>query len=702
MKQFLLAITFSFLALQSFAQTFPIGHTTIVFNDPARSGGTGSGGGPGRQIQTEIYYPATAAGDNSPVANGQFPVIVFGHGFVMTYDVYKPIYDSLAANGYVVALSVTEGSLSPSHTDFAKDMAIILDKMLLLNTNGTSSFNNKLNGRGAIGGHSMGGGCTFLANQYTNNANCYFTFAAANTNPSAISMANTIAKPHLLLAGDHDCVAPPNAHQIPLYNALSSNCKTLVNIEDAMHCQFNNNSGTCSFGESSLFCFQLTLDRNEQLAIVRQYLYAYLGYYLKGNCANWGNLQALVTASAGVNITQSCNNNVPANAAIVGNSSLCATDSVALFASPSGFTYNWSNGATTDSINVLSQDTFGLTVTNGICSITSAQFIVTENTPPSSPGLITGNIQLCAGSNATYSVSNIAGLNYQWLLPAGWAVVSGDSTMAITLTAGAVSGAIYAAAGNQCGWSSADSLQIEVVTSVPALSNLITGIDTICSNDTAEFIYGTQPLTGVSYNWDIPSSWTVTSGLGTDILTVTPNASGGMLSLYAVNSCGNSDTALLNVVIADTLAPAITQSGDTLFTGSASSYQWWFNGSPVQGETSSSIVPQPEGNYRVVVTNDNGCSSISAPFLFQFNAVDALGTEGIYVFPNPAAHIVNVTGVQPGCTILLQDISGRIITGVTATGRVNVLSLENMDKGIYLISISNGETVIAVKKLVKQ
>ncbi|MDG0973711.1 MAG: hypothetical protein P8O07_06080, partial [Crocinitomicaceae bacterium] len=43
-----------------------VGTTTITFNDPARTGGFGSGGGAGRQIQTEIYYPATTAGTDVP------------------------------------------------------------------------------------------------------------------------------------------------------------------------------------------------------------------------------------------------------------------------------------------------------------------------------------------------------------------------------------------------------------------------------------------------------------------------------------------------------------------------------------------------------------------------------------------------------------------------------------------------------------
>ena len=52
MKNLLL---FLFLAASTsiFAQ-FSVGHRTITFNDPTRTGGFGSGGGAGRQIQTEI------------------------------------------------------------------------------------------------------------------------------------------------------------------------------------------------------------------------------------------------------------------------------------------------------------------------------------------------------------------------------------------------------------------------------------------------------------------------------------------------------------------------------------------------------------------------------------------------------------------------------------------------------------------------
>jgi predicted dienelactone hydrolase len=101
-----------FLAQFCHAQV-SIGHTTITFNDPTRSGGVGSGGGPGRQIQTEIYYPATSAGTSTPFASGKFPIIVFGHGFAMTWDAYSNIWEHYVPRGYIMAFVRTESSLFP-------------------------------------------------------------------------------------------------------------------------------------------------------------------------------------------------------------------------------------------------------------------------------------------------------------------------------------------------------------------------------------------------------------------------------------------------------------------------------------------------------------------------------------------------------------------------------------------------------------
>tara|TARA_Y100000385_G_scaffold18856_1_gene18891 strand:- start:494 stop:760 length:267 start_codon:yes stop_codon:yes gene_type:complete len=62
----------------SFAQTFNIGHTSTVLYDNIRN----------RDV-TEIYYHADSNRDDVSISIGNFPVIVFGHGFLISWDAYE-------------------------------------------------------------------------------------------------------------------------------------------------------------------------------------------------------------------------------------------------------------------------------------------------------------------------------------------------------------------------------------------------------------------------------------------------------------------------------------------------------------------------------------------------------------------------------------------------------------------------------------
>jgi hypothetical protein len=137
-----------------------IGHTTVTYTDPARSN---------RQIATEIYYPAATTANNVPISPGTYPVIVFGHGFVMVYSAYQNIWNALVPQGYIVAFPTTEGSLSPVHADFGADLAFLVGAIQADGNNASSLFYQHVATRSAIMGHSMGGGCSFLAAE--NNVN---------------------------------------------------------------------------------------------------------------------------------------------------------------------------------------------------------------------------------------------------------------------------------------------------------------------------------------------------------------------------------------------------------------------------------------------------------------------------------------------------------------------------------------------------
>lgn len=271
----------------SFSQSFQTGTITLTFNDPARTGGFGSGGGAGRQIQTEIYYPAVSGGSNVAVASGSFPVVVFGHGFVMSWDSYNNVYSELSKRGYIVALPRTEGGTGPNHLNFGLDLALVASRMLQLNSTNTLApiFSGKVAQKVALAGHSMGGGSSFLGAKNNNSITCVFNFAAAQTNPAASEAAKNINVPVLIIGGEADCVAPPATHQDKMWDSTASAKKFEVIIKDLTHCDFGNGSNfNCNFGQNSSGCPN-SVSNTTALKLYMNFVNPFLDNLLKDNCA---------------------------------------------------------------------------------------------------------------------------------------------------------------------------------------------------------------------------------------------------------------------------------------------------------------------------------------------------------------------------------------------------------------------------------
>lgn len=289
-------ICFVLINFSVFGQ-FPIGSTTITFNDPARSGGFGSAGGAGRQIQTEIYYPAIAAGTNATVATGVFPVITFGHGFAMSWDAYQNIWEHYVPLGYIVVFPRTEGSIfpSPSHGDFGLDLKLVDEKMQLLNSDAGSVFYQKISSNSAIMGHSMGGGATILAGSGNTSVETIIGLAPAETTPSAITASTGVTVPAIIFSGSQDGVTPPNDNHLPIYNGLASDCKSFVSIVGGGHCYFANTNFNCDFGETTSST-GITITRLEQQTRTFSILDPWFDYILKGNSVSYSTYLSALTA----------------------------------------------------------------------------------------------------------------------------------------------------------------------------------------------------------------------------------------------------------------------------------------------------------------------------------------------------------------------------------------------------------------------
>ena len=299
MQRIIVLLIFFAILQTSWAQPFAIGRNTQTFTDPARAN---------RSIPAEIYYPATTAGNNMPVAGifgEKFPTIAFGHGFVMGWDSYQNIWEALVPAGYIMIFPKTETGFSPNHTEFAKDLAFLIEKMQNENTNISSIFFDKISAMSVSSGHSMGGGAALLSSQYITTPHIVLALAPAETNPSAISASQNISAPTLIFAGANDCVTPPSTNQLLMYQAMSQACRTYVSITGASHCQFANSNFNCNFGE--LTCSPApAIMRVQQHAILSRLLIPYLGGSTKNDCNQWNVFQSDLTNATDITSFQSC------------------------------------------------------------------------------------------------------------------------------------------------------------------------------------------------------------------------------------------------------------------------------------------------------------------------------------------------------------------------------------------------------------
>ncbi len=282
-----------------------IGHTQITFQDPSRGN---------RNIQTEIYYPATVAGNNVAIAAGQYPVIVFGHGFVMSWDAYQNLWEEFVPRGYIMLFPRTEGNLfSTNHQEFGWDLKFLVTRMQSENNAASSIFYNHVASETALMGHSMGGGAAFLAaDSLCTNGNVNLKTiiglapAESSTNGvSSIKSAKSITVPAVIMSGSQDGVTPPAQHHIPMYDSLASDCKTFINILGGAHCYFAKPNTNCDFGEGTSSS-GISITRANQNAVTFDFINLWLDYTLKGDCNAFDVFNDSLNLSGRISNNQAC------------------------------------------------------------------------------------------------------------------------------------------------------------------------------------------------------------------------------------------------------------------------------------------------------------------------------------------------------------------------------------------------------------
>ena len=141
--------------------------------------------------------------------------------------------------------------------------------------------------------------------------------------------------------------------------------------------------------------------------------------------------------------------------------------------------------------------------------------------PPSVPGVISGNSYPNSGETVTYTINPVTGADsYTWSAPTGWLIISGQGTTSVTVITDDNAGSISVTATNTAGTSAAQTLTVTsavLVTSYPygtAFENESQHSTTASASGFSFVVNGWRNVTGDDGDWRSDAGGTGSSGTG--------------------------------------------------------------------------------------------------------------------------------------------------------------------------------------------
>lgn len=208
---------------------------------------------------------------------------------------------------------------------------------------------------------------------------------------------------------------------------------------------------------------------------------------------------------------------------------------------------------------------------------------------------------------------------------------------------------------------------------------------TLTANNGSSFVWSTG---------DLSTSITVTTS-GTYSVTVLNTTAGCTVSLSQ------------QVVVNPNPVPTISYSGGNLVTQTYASYQWSFNGTPINGAVSSTLTPtNGNGQYTVTVTDANGCSGTSAIYNYNNVSLNELSTTTVELFPNPVLANAelnirfNNLSTDEKANLSIIDLPGNVVLSenlsLSEGTTIVTKSLSGLTAGTYLtrVQFENGSFIV--------
>ncbi len=415
---------------------------------------------------------------------------------------------------------------------------------------------------------------------------------------------------------------------------------------------------------------------------------------------------------------------------IAGNNNLCAgTTGVIYSTQPSMTNYSWavsaggtitSGGTTTDHTVTITWNSAGAqTVSvnyndaNNCTAPAPVSYPVTVHSLP--VPTIAGPTAICAGIPGSVYTTQPGMTNYQWVVSAGGTITSGgaatDNSVTVTWnTAGVQTVSVNYHDANSC---SAVSPFVYNITVNPLPVPPISGPISVCLNSTGTY----STVAGMTnYLWTVSAGGTITSGTGTNSITVLWTATGAniiTLNYHDANGCTAVTATSYNITVNLLPVPALTGLSQicvghsTTYSTDAgmSNYSW-----NISAGGSISSGGGVNDNTVTVLWNGTGFQSVSINYVMGTGCTapsPTLLNVTVNPLPVPAIAGTNVlcagtSGVvystQPGMTNYLWTVSpgGTITSGGTLSDQTVTITWNTAGAQNVTVNFQDANSCTAV------
>lgn len=374
-----------------------------------------------------------------------------------------------------------------------------------------------------------------------------------------------------------------------------------------------------------------------------------------------------------------------------GPATFCEGGSVELTATNAmGIAYTWSldgtviDGATDATLTADAAGNYTVTATssNGCVSAPSGIDVIVNLAPNAPSVTANGATAFCAGGTVQLSTDGSGG-DVQWYLDGS--AIPGATSAVLDVNAGGSYTAIITSAE---GCASQASASIDVTVSpLPVAPNVISSEPTaFCAGGgttlIADFIDGLEYqwlLNGVSIPGATSTQYSTQIG-GTYTLLVT-NASG----------CSTMGAPAIEITVFDAPdQPVISQGVDGLEASGTGTFQWYLDGAPINGATSAFYEPTEDGYYTVLITDANGCSSLSEAWFFLTTGVSESNPHEVRLVPNPSVGRFFIEGASAASGYEVHDLTGKLVRIGRITASRTAIDMSDAADGAYFLRTIGG------------